>query len=462
MIPHSLRLQLADGATEDMTAIGSYKMGRKLGTGTFGTVRVAEHSETGERVAVKVVPKPDFNPQFVDGVAQGLEKEVEAFQLMGAAHSNVLRLIEIVDTPSHTFLALEWASEGDLLEFLIGRGASGLREIEARRIFRMIISAVRHLHSRMLIHRDLKAENVLLDAGCKVKLADFGLAGRLRDGIFHKTSCGSPNYAAPELHRGRAYAGPEVDVWSCGVLLYALLCNNLPFDEPTHPELRRKIIRGDYKKPGNMNAAARDLIARQLSVDPTLRSSLDDVSRHEWYVKDTADDHRRLSITPNAGGLCDDNLNDLLSDYEIQAPQVEGGRSRLGTSAPAPEPPPDTGWRLGIEARLPGSRLMTLVLQALLNLGYEWFHIDPFRVAARPALIGRRTASVGSAAECAEGDQEKGPYTLVIQVFRVASDNKEHCVVDVLLSDGPALLSAVAARQFLWVIQGFVDAEGAG
>merc|ERR1719440_1702724 len=122
-----------------------------------------------------------------------------------------------------------------------------------------------------VVHRDLKPENLLLDGEYQLRIADFGLSNVMKDGDFFKTSCGSPNYAAPEVLSGKLYAGPEVDVWSCGVILYALLCESLPFDDESIPNLFKKIKSGMYSLPSHLSQLARDLIPRMLVVDPMKR-----------------------------------------------------------------------------------------------------------------------------------------------------------------------------------------------
>jgi len=131
----------------------------------------------------------------------------------------------------------------------------------------------------MVVHRDLKPENLLLDSKSNVKIADFGLSNIMRDGHFLKTSCGSPNYAAPEVISGKLYAGPEVDVWSCGVILYALLCGSLPFDDENIPNLFKKIKNGIYFLPSHLSPGSRDLIPRMLIVDPLKRITIPEVRR---------------------------------------------------------------------------------------------------------------------------------------------------------------------------------------
>ena len=158
-----------------------------------------------------------------------------------------------------------------------------LTENEARRIFQQILSGIEYCHYHGVVHRDLKPENLLLDQDHNIKIADFGLSNLIRDGEFLHTSCGSPNYASPEVICGSMYAGPEVDVWSCGVILYALLCGSLPFDDENIPNLFKKIKNGIYSLPGHLSELSRDLIPRLLVVDPLRRITIPEIRQHPWY-----------------------------------------------------------------------------------------------------------------------------------------------------------------------------------
>ena len=142
---------------------------------------------------------------------------------------------EVIDSPTDIFMIMEYVDGGELFDYLVANGR--LAEREARAFFQQIISAISYCHQHQVVHRDLKPENLLLDSKYNVKVADFGLSNMITDGDFLKTSCGSPNYAAPEVISGRLYAGPEIDIWSCGVILYALLTGRLPFDDGPCPVL---------------------------------------------------------------------------------------------------------------------------------------------------------------------------------------------------------------------------------
>ena len=152
-----------------------------------------------------------------------------------------------------------------------------LPECEARRFFQQLVSGIECCHLNNIVHRDLKPENLLLDAHNNVKICDFGLANTLRDGYLLGTSCGSPNYAAPEVIAGRLYAGPEVDIWSCGVILYALAYGSLPFDEESIPLLFQRIKSGKYSLRATISHGARSMIARLLVVNPMKRAKMKEI-----------------------------------------------------------------------------------------------------------------------------------------------------------------------------------------
>ena len=180
-------------------------------------------------------------------------------------------------------MVLEYAG-GELFDYIVQNGR--MKEPEARRFFQQMLCAVEYCHRHKIVHRDLKPENLLLDETLNVKVADFGLSNIMTDGNFLKTSCGSPNYAAPEVIGGKLYAGPEVDVWSCGVILYVLLVGRLPFDDEHIPSLFAKIARGTYSIPQWMPAGAANLIKKMLVVNPVQRATIDDIRADPWFTTD--------------------------------------------------------------------------------------------------------------------------------------------------------------------------------
>lgn len=162
-------------------------------------------------------------------------------------HPNVVRLFEVIDSPQHIFLITEFASGGELFDYIVSQGR--VREREACWLFHQIINGCDYCHNGNIIHRDLKPENLLLDSNKCIKIVDFGLGNTFKMGALMKTACGSPCYAAPEMIAGKRYYGPAADMWSVGVILFALVCGYLPFDHPNTNTLYKKIMNGDYHCP---------------------------------------------------------------------------------------------------------------------------------------------------------------------------------------------------------------------
>ena len=200
--------------------VGDYIIGRTLGSGTTGKVKVAERKETGEQVAIKIIKKSQFDAK--PDLQRKIRREIALMRLMD--HPNLLRLVDVCESNRHLFIVLEYAAHGELFDYLVARRR--LSEEVALNFFRQIIYGLEYLHVHAICHRDLKPENILLDEFDNIKIADFGFARWMRANIA-ETSCGSPHYAAPEVIKGINYDGRCADVWSCGVILYALLavCN---------------------------------------------------------------------------------------------------------------------------------------------------------------------------------------------------------------------------------------------
>ncbi|TVU20483.1 hypothetical protein EJB05_36691, partial [Eragrostis curvula] len=265
-----------EGAARDVNPLSGYRIGKTLGIGSFGKVKIAEHILTGHKVAIKILNRRKIRSMEME---EKVKREIKILRLF--MHPHIIRLYEVIDTPADIYVVMEYVKCGELFDYIVEKGR--LQEEEARRFFQQIISGVEYCHRNMVVHRDLKPENLLLDSKWNVKIADFGLSNVMRDGHFLKTSCGSPNYAAPEVISGKLYAGPEVDVWSCGVILYALLCGTLPFDDENIPNLFKKIKGGIYTLPSHLSPSARDLIPRMLVVDPMKRITIREIREHAWF-----------------------------------------------------------------------------------------------------------------------------------------------------------------------------------
>ncbi|KAG1700042.1 5'-AMP-activated protein kinase catalytic subunit alpha-2 [Nymphon striatum] len=262
-----------------LVKIGHYILGETLGVGTFGKVKIGKHQLTGHKVAVKILNRQKIKNLDVVGK---IRREIQNLKLF--RHPHIIKLYQVISTPTDIFMIMEYVSGGELFDYIVKHGK--LKEHEARRFFQQIISGVDYCHRHMVVHRDLKPENLLLDQQLHVKIADFGLSNMMTDGEFLRTSCGSPNYAAPEVISGKLYAGPEVDIWSCGIILYALLCGTLPFDDEHVPTLFRKIKSGVFTIPEYLNKSVVNLLTNMLQVDPIKRATIADIKKHDWFQKD--------------------------------------------------------------------------------------------------------------------------------------------------------------------------------
>ncbi|KAM9299651.1 serine/threonine-protein kinase SIK3 [Gastrophryne carolinensis] len=195
-------------------------------------------------------------------------------------HPHIIRLYQVMETERMIYLVTEYASGGEIFDHLVAHGR--MAEKEARKKFKQIVAAVHFCHCRNIVHRDLKAENLLLDANLNIKIADFGFSNRFTPGQLLKTWCGSPPYAAPELFEGKEYEGPKVDIWSLGVVLYVLVCGALPFDGSTLQNLRARVLSGKFRIPFFMSTECEHLIRHMLVLEPSRRLTMEQICKHKW------------------------------------------------------------------------------------------------------------------------------------------------------------------------------------
>ncbi|KAF9435765.1 hypothetical protein BGZ76_005574 [Entomortierella beljakovae] len=257
--------------------VGPYFLGRTLGKGSSGCVKLARHRKTNEQVAVKIISKASLANKAA--VHRGIEREIAIMKLIN--HPHVIRLYDVYETEKELFLVMEYVSGGELFEYLVNKGR--LDEAEALRFFQQIIVGLAFCHKRKICHRDLKPENLLLDDRMNVKIADFGMASLQKTGRLLETSCGSPHYASPEVVTGLKYDGSSSDIWSCGIILYALLTGHLPFDDENIRQLLSKVKAGKFYMPTDISPGARDLISRMLTVNPKRRITMQGVMMHPWF-----------------------------------------------------------------------------------------------------------------------------------------------------------------------------------
>ncbi|KAK4796550.1 hypothetical protein SAY86_028876 [Trapa natans] len=296
--------------------LGKYEVGRTLGEGNFGKVKYARDVETGSGFAVKILEKSRIiNLKVTDQI----KREIATLKLL--KHPNVVRLHEVLASKTKIYMILEHVTGGELFDKIATKGK--LPESEGRKLFQQLIDGVSYCHNRGVYHRDLKLENVLVDSRGSIKITDFGLSALPQhyrvnysipfffsstwvslsflkrgcilffmfdvkfqeDGLLH-TTCGSPNYVAPEVLSNRGYHGATSDVWSCGVILYVILMGYLPFDDRNLAVLYQKIFKGDFQIPKLLSPGAKGLIRRILDPSPVTRITIDGIKADDWFRVD--------------------------------------------------------------------------------------------------------------------------------------------------------------------------------
>ncbi|XP_050237557.1 CBL-interacting serine/threonine-protein kinase 3 isoform X3 [Mercurialis annua] len=289
--------------------VGIYEVGRTIGEGTFAKVKFARNSETGEPVALKILDKEKV---LKHKMAEQIKREVATMKLI--KHPNVVQLYEVMGSKTKIFIVLEFVTGGELFDKIVNHGR--MREDEARRYFQQLINVVDYCHSRGVYHRDLKPENLLLDANGNLKVSDFGLSALSQqvrdDGLLH-TTCGTPNYVAPEVLNDRGYEGATADLWSCGVILFVLLAGYLPFDDSNLMNLYKKvsilqffckiilstlwlsgshfsylhaqISAAEFTCPPWLSFGAMKLITKILDPNPMTRVKIPEILEDEWFKK---------------------------------------------------------------------------------------------------------------------------------------------------------------------------------
>ncbi|XP_015039613.2 MAP/microtubule affinity-regulating kinase 3-like isoform X20 [Drosophila pseudoobscura] len=305
-------------ATEEH--IGKYKLIKTIGKGNFAKVKLAKHLPTGKEVAIKIIDKTQLNP----GSLQKLFREVRIMKMLD--HPNIVKLFQVIETEKTLYLIMEYASGGEVFDYLVLHGR--MKEKEARVKFRQIVSAVQYCHQKRIIHRDLKAENLLLDSELNIKIADFGFSNEFTPGSKLDTFCGSPPYAAPELFQGKKYDGPEVDVWSLGVILYTLVSGSLPFDGSTLRELRERVLRGKYRIPFYMSTDCENLLRKFLVLNPAKRASLETIMGDKWMNMGFEDDELKPYIEPKAD-LADPKRIEALVAMGYNRLEIENSLSQV-------------------------------------------------------------------------------------------------------------------------------------
>ncbi|ONM25544.1 CBL-interacting serine/threonine-protein kinase 1 [Zea mays] len=348
--------------------MGKYEMGRTLGEGHFGKVRLARHADTGRPFAIKILDRQRI---LAMKIHDQIKREIATLKLL--KHPNVVRLYEVkLVSASKTkiYMVLEYVNGGELFDKIALKGK--LTEKEGRKLFQQLIDAVGYCHEKGVYHRDLKPENVLVDAKGNIKVSDFGLSALpqnqqvchpsslvsdqsesfclcvpkmtalfffpQKDGLLH-TTCGSPNYIAPEVLLNKGYDGSISDVWSCGVILYVMLTGNLPFDDQNVVVLYQKILKGNAHIPKWLSQGAQDILRKILDPNPVTRIDVDGIRAHDWFKQGYApampfsDDEEDISMDEDSLNITEHNdIQDKIAINQINAFQLIGMSSCLDLS----------------------------------------------------------------------------------------------------------------------------------
>ncbi|EDL18625.1 MAP/microtubule affinity-regulating kinase 3, isoform CRA_c [Mus musculus] len=272
---------------DEQPHIGNYRLLKTIGKGNFAKVKLARHILTGREV---------------------------------------VKLFEVIETEKTLYLIMEYASGGEVFDYLVAHGR--MKEKEARAKFRQIVSAVQYCHQKRIVHRDLKAENLLLDADMNIKIADFGFSNEFTVGSKLDTFCGSPPYAAPELFQGKKYDGPEVDVWSLGVILYTLVSGSLPFDGQNLKELRERVLRGKYRIPFYMSTDCENLLKRFLVLNPVKRGTLEQIMKDRWINAGHEEDELKPFVEPELD-ISDQKRIDIMVGMGYSQEEIQESLSKM-------------------------------------------------------------------------------------------------------------------------------------
>ena len=250
-----------------------------IGEGTFATVRLAINKQTGEEVAIKIMEKSRI-VQKEDKIR--IDREIKV--LKNLRHPNIVHLYSVIETEEKIYLIMEYAKGKELFDYIVNK--KKLSENESCLFFQQIISGIEYLHKIKYVHRDIKPENLLINEETKeLKIVDFGLSNIYKNPNkdLLSSACGSPSYAAPEMLNEEKYRAPPVDIWSSGIVLYAMICGYLPFDDDDNDILYDKICKGKFEIPNHVSEKAKDLLNKILVTDPKKRLTINQIKKHPWF-----------------------------------------------------------------------------------------------------------------------------------------------------------------------------------
>ena len=283
--------------------IGNYLIKKTLGRGTFGKVKLGVYLPTKEKVAIKILEKNKIQDKD-DKIRVKREFEM----LTKFNHINVILVTEIFETLDSYYSVMEYCEGGELFNYIVKKRR--LSEEESSFFFYQLINGLEYIHSLKMVHRDLKPENLLLTHDHILKIIDFGLSNYFSTkSKLLSTPCGSPCYASPEMVSGNKYNGFKIDIWSTGIILYAMLCGYLPFEDKNNDELFKKILECKLEFPRFLSFYSKDLIKKILVTNPDKRIVIEDIKKHPFFLKGKAIFEQNFTIKEIHNFSIENDLN---------------------------------------------------------------------------------------------------------------------------------------------------------
>ena len=302
--------------------IDNFLIEKTIGEGTFGKVKLGVHLPTGEKVAIKILEKDKIQD---NEDLERITREIKFLKIL--KHPNIIKIFQIIEDKKNYYIIMEYAKNGELFTHIVNN--KRLSENEAIILYSQLIQALSFIHKHNIVHRDIKPENLLLKHNNILAIIDFGLSNQYKDNKTLNTPCGSPCYAAPEMILGRKYNGLNVDIWSSGIVLYAMVCGYLPFEDKNNDKLYKKILNGHFEMPDRLSPECKDLIKRILIVNPKKRIQLEDIIAHpflqkgmEWYKETFNDKYFPTSSNEVNYDIIDKTINEMVG-YDVDREIVE-------------------------------------------------------------------------------------------------------------------------------------------
>ncbi|XP_014501557.1 CBL-interacting serine/threonine-protein kinase 5 [Vigna radiata var. radiata] len=358
-----------------------YEIGKLLGQGNFAKVYHGRNLSTNDSVAIKVIKKEKLQK---DKLVKQIKREVSVMRLV--RHPHIVELREVMANKAKIFLVVDYVKGGELFA-KVAKGK--MKEEIARKYFQQLISAVDFCHSRGVTHRDLKPENLLLDENEDLKVSDFGLSAlpdqRRSDGML-VTPCGTPAYVAPEVLKKKGYDGSKADIWSCGVILFALLSGYLPFQGENVMRIYSKSFKADYAFPEWISPGARSLISNLLVVDPEKRYSIPDIMKDPWFQVGFM---RPIAFSMKETAV-DDNI-DFNGDDAGGSGNVSGSEDNNSTSSTSSSSNNHSGELIGAKPARPSYNAFEII--SSLSHGFDLSNLFETRKRSPSMFISKHSAS---------------------------------------------------------------------